>query len=329
MPSFLQRSLLATLAYFDLFDYPLTLMELERYRYCFLENERTPIIGEILEALQGMPEAVAERDGFWHLADRGDIVGIRERRYRLAEAKFAKARMVTRILRVIPSVRLVTVCNSLALSNADSESDIDLFVVARSGCLWVTRLIIVGALAALRLRPNRKSHADKVCMSFFVSERALDLSRIAIRPHDTYLQYWVASLVPLYDAGGVFQHFLEQNIWIKHTVPGALRARRSDTIKARWTERFLPLLRAFEPFAKKIQLRLFPAEIRVRANQDNHVVISDDMLKFHVTDRREEYERKFRAQLFKLGLDESILEKLNIRVERLKVTPKGEEVRRL
>ena len=29
----MQRSLLATLNYFDLFDHPLTLLELERYRY--------------------------------------------------------------------------------------------------------------------------------------------------------------------------------------------------------------------------------------------------------------------------------------------------------
>ncbi len=303
MHTALQRSLVATLAYFDLFDYPLNLMELQRHRYCFSSEEKKPTVQHILEALRGVTEQIAVHDGFWHLAGRDSIVRTRQRRYRLAESKFSKARRVSRWLSFIPSVRLVAVCNSLALSNADAESDIDLFVVVRPGFLWVTRFIVVSALTLLGHRPNHASHADKVCMSFFVSENALDLSCVAVGGGDAYLHYWIASLIPLYDAGGVFAAFLAKNSWVQQRIPGALSARRSCSAHTlRWVRIFLPILRAAEPFAKKIQRRLFPAEIRTLANHDSRVVISDDILKFHVVDRREEFQKKFFARLHELGI---------------------------
>ena len=313
----LQRSLIATLAYFDLFDYPLNFMELQRYRYCFSSEEKKPTVQHILEALHSADEKIAVHDGFWHLTGRDSIVRTRQRRYRLAEPKFSKACRVSRWLSFIPSVRLVAVCNSLALSNADAESDIDLFVVVRPGFLWVTRFIVVSALTLLGHRPNRTSHADKVCMSFFVSENALDLSGVAVHGEDVYLHYWIASLIPLYDAGGIFAAFLAKNSWIQQRIPGALFARRSSTITSpRWGSIFLPILRAAEPLAKKIQRRLFPAEIRMLANHDSRVVISDDMLKFHVIDRRKEFQKKFYARLHELDI--STETEVQTEVERVK-----------
>lgn len=320
MPSSLRRSLLATLAYFDLFDHPLTLAELRRYRYRFpdeaeglaggrpseaLAKEGPPALADMLTALAAGSAGVS--DGYWHLPGRAAIVGTRQRRYRLAEPKFRKARTVAGLLRFLPSVRLVAVCNSLAISNADGRSDIDLFVIVRPRLLWATRLITVGVLAALGLRPKGESHADKVCMSFFVSERGLDLSRVAAGPDDVYLRYWIASLVPIYDArgdaGGVFADFLEENAWVADRVPGALAARRDRAdAPPRWIAAFLPLLRRLEPAAKRLQMRRFPREIRGLANLDSRVVVSDDMLKFHVTDRREEYARRFRERLDDLGI---------------------------
>src|SRR5512141_1035817 len=115
----LRRSLLATLAYFDLSDYPLTLTELKRYRYRFPEDradEKRPL-ADMLAALEAV--GARTREGYWFLPGREAIVATRQRRYRLAEAKFRKARVVARFLRLLPPVRMVAVCNSLAVSNAD------------------------------------------------------------------------------------------------------------------------------------------------------------------------------------------------------------------
>lgn len=290
----LRQSLLAALAYFDLFEYPLTLMELLRFRFGGSSSAATA--SAALAALDGAPVGI--KDGYWFLAGRESAVETRRRRFRLAGEKYARARTVVRWLRLLPSVRMVAVCNSLALANADTESDIDLFVVVRPGVLWITRLVAVGALAALGLRPTGESHADKVCMSFFVSEAAMDLSRLAIGPEDTYLRYWIATLVPLHDAGGTFASFLAANAWAADLLPGAPTApRRAPRPVVRTAGFVMPLLRRLDRPAKRLQMRMFPAEIAAAANLDSRVVVSDDILKFHVTDRRAEFERRFRERL--------------------------------
>ncbi|MEY4745175.1 MAG: hypothetical protein RL272_1120 [Candidatus Parcubacteria bacterium] len=297
----LRRSLAATLSYFDLFDYPLTLAELLRYRYR-LESEPAASAWSAADALAALADpAFGTRDGYWFLAGRESCVATRERRFRLSEKKFARARRVARFLRLLPSVRLVAVCNSLAIANADEESDIDLFVVARPGTLWSTRFVVVAVLAALGLRPDARSHADKVCMSFFVSDAAQDLSRCALAPDDIYLRYWAATLVPLYDAGGAFSRFMAANGWVRDSLPGfrpsSRRPARSSGPAPRWTLALLPLMRSAEPRLRKLQLRMFPKEIAAMANMDSRVLVSDDILKFHVNDRRAAYERLFRERL--------------------------------
>lgn len=295
----LRRSLVATLSYFDLFDYPLTLAELMRHRYRF-PDERPGADWSAADVLAALDDAAfGTKDGHWFLAGREGTVGTRARRFRLAERKLARARRVASFLRFLPSVRLIAVCNSLAIANADVESDIDLFVVARPGTLWATRFAVVSALALLGLRPNDRSHADKVCMSFFVSEECTDLSRCALAPEDTYLRYWIATLLPLYDAGGTYDRFVGANAWVADRLPGF---RATDVAAAvppapRWARVFAPLVAALERPARRFQMRAFPGEIARLANLDSRVMVSDDILKFHVNDRRDEYERRFRQRI--------------------------------
>lgn len=301
--SALRRSLAATLAYFDLFDHPLTLAELMRHRYRFPgERGPAPAAAEVLAALED--RAFGGADGFWHLAGREALVPLRERRHRLAERKYARARVVADFLRLLPSVRLAAVCNSLAMTAADADSDIDLFVVAKPGTVWATRFVVASALAALGLRPTGRSHADKVCMSFYVAEDQQDLSRFALAPDDTYLRYWLATLVPLYDAGGAFDRFLAANAWARERLPGlsAPANRAVRTGAPRWTAPLLPFLALAEAPLRRLQERLFPAEIKTLANRDSRVVVTGGVLKFHVNDRRGEYQRRFEERLRSLDL---------------------------
>lgn len=295
----LRRSLAATLAYFDLFDYPLTLNELMRHRYRF-PDEPSGASWPAADVLAALDDAAfGTKDGHWFLAGREATVGIRARRFRLAERKLARARRVASFVRFLPSVRLIAVCNSLAIANADVESDIDLFVVARPGTLWATRFAVVSALALLGLRPDDRSHADKVCMSFFVSEECADLSRCAFAPDDTYLRYWIATLLPLYDAGGIYRRFIEANAWVADRLPGfrATDVRAAVPPAPRWARVLAPLVAVLERPARRFQMRAFPGEITRLANVDSRVMVSNDILKFHVNDRREEYERRFRERI--------------------------------
>lgn len=300
----LHRSLLATLAYFDQFDYPLTLLELRRLRLAAEGLPTNVALSDVLAAVSR--GGITTQDGLYFLEGRSATVARRKRGYRLAEPKYRKAMRAIRWMRLLPTVRMVAVCNSLALSAAEKESDIDLFMVVRPGFLWITRLLTVGLLALTGQRPDGDDHADTICLSFFVSERALDLRRFALPGGDTYLAYWTASLVPLYDPDDLMTSLHGQNAWLHEALPGT-KEKRLITLRRVSAPRFraaflLPVLRTLESVAKRLQMAKFPPTIAAMMNRDTRVVVTDDILKFHVNDRRAEFERAYRSRLTSIGL---------------------------
>ncbi len=302
----LRSSVLAALAFFDMFDCPLTLVEIRRFLYDLSGRggNGTPGLTEIEAVLADA--AVGRFEGYYFLAGRQDAVATRRRRYRLAEAKFRKARRLAWWARLLPSLSLMAVCNSLALSNADRESDIDLFLVCRPGTVWITRLLIGGPLRLFGQMPGENDHADKFCLTFLLSEDRLGIADLAWPGGDPYLDYWLASLVPLYDAGGVFARFLEANSWIGGRLPvhyaTETSARRAVPSRRRPGGPFLLLLRALEPWARRLQEKRFPRQITALANIDSRVVISADVLKFHTNDRRARFQKTFYERLARLGI---------------------------
>lgn len=279
-----RRAVTSAIAFFDVFDHPLTLLEAWRLRSGWPQAR----VGDVARALRG--SGIQERDGFYSLPGRSGLADKRLRRYRDSERKFRRASAAARLLRLLPSVRLVALCNSLALTGADKGSDIDLFIVTVPGAIWSTRLIAVGLLHLLGLRPTAESKQDTFCMSFFVAEDRVDLSSFAIIGKDPYLRYWLMTLVPLYDAGGMLDAVFAANAALLSDLPGAVPfAPTRGEIRGPClaTGRFLPLLRAAESFAKRFQLARLPAETRDLMNRDSRVVVNDSMLKFHVNDRRE------------------------------------------
>lgn len=297
--------MLAALAFFDIFNYPLTLAEIRRWRFNISGHDRGAVEAGALADLLSAPP-IASAQGYYFLQGRQEVVAMRQRRYRLAEDKFRKARRLARLARLLPSVRLIAVCNSLALSNADAGSDIDLFIVCRPGTLWVTRLIIAGALHLLGLRPTGERHEDTFCLSFFLAENDLDISRLALPGGDVYLPYWIASLVSVYDAGGVLDSFFAANDWIKRHLPGVYgpeSGSRRSLPPPRWNSWLLPLLRSGERAACRFQERRFPRDIAALANRDSRVVTSAAILKFHVNDRRAVFQKSFEERCRTLGLN--------------------------
>jgi predicted nucleotidyltransferase len=76
----------------------------------------------------------------------------------------------SKILRLIPGVKAFSLCNSLALKTFHKDSDVDLFIILDSKTFFTTRILIILVFTIFRLRPL-------VCLSFFVSERNLNLRR--------------------------------------------------------------------------------------------------------------------------------------------------------
>ncbi len=213
---------------------------------------------------------------------------------------YKKAKRYVSILRIVPFVKMIAVCNNLAFSKVDEHSDIDLFIVAERGRLFIVRTLVTFILQVLGVRRHGNLVAGRFCLSFFVDDTSYDLSKIAI-DDDIYLAYWCKTLVPLVDRGGA-EEFVLNNQWIADYFekPFDFKLDNSRILKDRFVfGRALLRVLFFWKWGDFVEGVLSSWQIKrarakaARASKGADLVISDHMLKFHNIDRRRYYRDKY------------------------------------
>ena len=313
-------AVLAALAYFDALDHPLTPLELAWYAWCWPgEGSQDWAMSSVLATIESLGDRVECEEGFYVLKGRKSLIRQRKDRFLIADRKYRIAQRVTRLLALVPFVRMVAVCNDLALSAAPDDSDIDLFVVVESQYLWVARLwvCVLTFFQLLGPRPTPHNRRDAICLSFLAADNALDVSVLALPPlqdvPDVYLIYWIATLMPIYDAGGVYGSFFSANAWVASYVPhrpvhGAYLERtvylgRLATLIKELIERATRICGQWpERVSRSIQLQIMPSTLKQAARSGTQVILSERYLKFHLNDRRELYRARWMERMRGLGL---------------------------
>jgi len=289
----ISHSIHRTVAYFSLFDYPLTTFEI--WKWLFGSENKTSLLDVRRELVSSgfLSDRLVGQGGFWALAGQPieKLIKTRHERYLNAVRKYKRLRRATRYLSLIPSVRGVAACNTLAWNHTRAESDIDIFVIVREGSVWTSRLLSVAPFKILKMRPG-VGKRDPLCFTFFLSDTNLDLSALQLEGSDPYLAVWGRSIVPVFDRDNVFDQFVQANGWLVSNLPNSYqsdkhRQRKVDSDRSSWR---VPNI--FERFAERLQRSKFPEVIQNMANRDSRVVVSDAMLKFHDNDRRAEYRDK-------------------------------------
>ncbi|MEK7067983.1 MAG: hypothetical protein AAB956_03225 [Patescibacteria group bacterium] len=300
----LPQAILKTLAYFDIFNFPLTAWEI--YKYLWVEDlaDKSVSYLAVRQALNELAN-VNYQDGFYFLNGQSELVRLRQQRQIIARAKYRRARWVVALFSVLPFTKMIAVCNSLAYDNARAESDIDFFIIAQAGKVWTARFLTTLALKFLRLRPTAITKQNKICVNFIIGADALNLQLLMIAG-DIYFKYWLKQLVPLYNQGGILEKFIKANDfigdYINNPVPALFCHKRK--IGQGPTLKFIKLILEIinggswvERLCKNIQLKVMPRSLREQAGKGTAVVMSDSVLKFHSNDRREEYRQKWQEHI--------------------------------
>ncbi|MBI2436278.1 MAG: hypothetical protein HYV41_00825 [Candidatus Magasanikbacteria bacterium] len=298
----LRQSIFKTLAFFDLFEYPLTREELYRFLWKAQKN-LSPIDFLAFVDQYDNIKYIEKKNGFYFLQGREDVLDSRHVQTLETEKKMRIAKRGISKLRYIPFIRSVFVCNTVAGGYPTKESDIDVCIIVRDGRLWIARFFANLMLKILRLRTSATQERDKICLSFFISEKRLNLFDLRIADQDIYLAYWLTQLVPVYDPENLHESIMRANNWVKEVLPYAFQA--YDLID-RWkvVDSKISLFfkkigenlwgggygNLIEDQTKKIQMPKVTLHYGDFAKQNNsNVIIADDILKFHKNDRREEY----------------------------------------
>jgi hypothetical protein len=199
-----EAAVLGAVVYASLFDYPLTLSQLETSligaRADAATIERWWRDSDLLQA------AVEHRDGLYFLAGRSDLVRTRSRREALSRELLDRDRRILSLVAHMPFVRMVALSGSLAHLNAEGAADLDLFVITAPHRVWS---VTVATLVLAKLLGWRK----RVCMNYVISERAL-----AIEPQDLFSANQIIHLRPL-TGHGVFNRFVKANGFVREFYP--------------------------------------------------------------------------------------------------------------
>lgn len=201
-----------------------------------------------------------------------------------------------RVLKFVPFLRMVAVCNNLSFGMVNEKSDIDLFIVAKKGRLFLVRAFVTFIFSILGVRRHGNKIAGRFCLSFFVDDEFLDLSGIALK-NDIYLAFWIKSLVPVLD-DGVSKEFFIKNTWIgtyfeNDSFSWNFRTQvilRPGGVSAR----FLKLI--FDgDFGDFIEKKLKSWQLKradkkaAKISDRSGLIMNEHILKFHNNDRRREY----------------------------------------
>ena len=209
----LRRAIARTVAYADLFDYPLDRTEI--HRYLIGEAASSEDVDRALER-DGALGAYLERTGDkFHVRGRASTIDTRRARETASADLWRAARAYGAWVSRLPLVRFVGVTGALAMSNAERRADIDLFILTHPGRVWLCRLLVLAVVRVAALRGHR------LCPNFLLSTAELEL-----RERNLFTAHEIAQMVPL-RATKWYVRFIDANRWAQGHLPNAFSGDRA------------------------------------------------------------------------------------------------------
>ena len=200
-----RKHILTTLAYFDIFHYPLHGEEIHRF------HGQPASRAETDEELRSLTEehTICFIDGFYLLNNDGGLVIKRKEANRLAARQMVIACKSARLLSRFPYVKGIAISGSLSKNYADEKADIDFFIITTANRLWIARTLmhLFKKLTYLSGRQNR------YCMNYYVDEEAP-----VIEEKNIFTAIEISTLIPMHGKRSL-DDFVIANSWVNQYFP--------------------------------------------------------------------------------------------------------------
>lgn len=293
----MEKAILKTLIYADLFDYPLKINEIHRWLIGKKANIR-----QVEKALKFSKE-------YYFLQKRDGLVAKRKLREKQSTTFYKKAKILSQTLRFIPWIKLVGISGGLALNNAGKSDDIDLFLITERNRLWISRLLALGILSLIGQRrkvgDSGRKIAGKLCLNILLEEDKLEQKN-----KDIFVAHEVLQMKVLWQRDEIYTKYLMDNEWAFRFLPNWVGVgvaclavkKRSYGINLSTCgnlhfligANFATLINYLEVLAKKLQLKIMQQPRGMER-------IEEGALYFHPEDCRltvlEKYRQKVRSAI--------------------------------
>lgn len=284
----MEKAILKTLIYANIFDYPLKINEIHKW---LIGKKAT--LRQVDKALGNLGE-IKKKGKYYFLKERDSLVAQRFRKEKQSVIYFRKAKFISQVLKIIPWIKLVGISGGLALNNAGKSDDIDLFIITSKNRLWMSRLLIVGLLSLVGQRrkkmDSKRKIAGKICVNILLEEDKLEQES-----KDIFVAHEVLQMRVLWQRGGIYTKYLEDNSWAFRFLPNWL----GDSTKNSHNTKYIihnTFFDIFEKLAKHFQLKIMKKPQGMER-------IEDGALYFHPEDCRQKVLSEYRRRLKLATLD--------------------------
>lgn len=337
----LEKSILATIVYYDILDYPMTGFEIYKYlinpSHIVAQSKTTqtlssesliqPTLLDVLKILKGknLKNFIEEKNGFYGLqkikTDESrqkyinNLINIRINRQKISDQKWKKAKKIVKWFELIPYLQAVLISGSLALDNTKEQSDIDLLIITKHKRIWTVRFLVTLFTHIMGKRRHGEKTTDRICLNHYITDESLKIDFPSLYNAQTY-----AHLVPIVEnKKGIHKEFQKANSWINDYIAFRLVSLADRKIKQGLDRRLIKSKKLFRNIAKfqEIILNTFFGIIlekmlaffqkiiikrhRSGEKKEGRVIADDFQLEFHPASPEKEVIRKYNENILKLG----------------------------
>lgn len=195
----IRQNILNIVAYFDIFHYPVTDLEIQS----FLNRElNLPLLREHLSSL--LTDKSLYKLGEFYSLRNDSLIAIRRMKGNIMAVKEMKhACKAAKILAKFPYVKGLAISGSLSKNFADENTDVDFFIITAAGRLWIARTL-------LQLFYKLAAAAGKrrwFCLNYYIDEQELEIPEKNI-----FTAMEIVTLVPM-QGSIVMEQFFNANKW--------------------------------------------------------------------------------------------------------------------
>ncbi|MBN1641586.1 MAG: hypothetical protein JXA09_10145 [Anaerolineae bacterium] len=304
----IEQAILQTVAYADVFDYPLS--EPEVHRYLVSVPATLQEVQDVLRTRILPGGRLVAQDGYVMLPGRQGLAAVRRARQEASSRMWHKGVRYGHAIARLPFVRMAAITGTLAVNNIERGADIDYLIVAAPHRVWLTRymclfLVYGGRLEQLTICPNyliSSDHLDQFSRSFYTAHE-------------------LAQMVPVYGLE-IYRKIVEANGWARAYLPNAfdvdrdlpvLRLGRLARAAKTSGERLLSgrLGDAWERRESRIKIARLTQEAAACAT--GAATFEPELCKGHLVDHGQQIRQAYVRRLERIGLDPSGVDVLQAR----------------
>jgi hypothetical protein len=224
MPVQYEQSIIKALAYFDIFNYPLTLDEIHHFLDQSVSRD------DVLLTLQQLVDdnRVFRMGSFYSLQQDPSLRARRTNGNNKASVLLTRGYKVGGFLYQFPFVRGIGISGSLSKNFADQNTDIDFFIITHANRLWIARTL----MHLFKKLTFITGHQHWYCMNYYIDEEALRIDE-----QNIFTATELITLKPVC-GNGTMDRFYDQNNWAGNYFPNQPFSKESIVLaKSGWFKR--------------------------------------------------------------------------------------------